>query len=134
MTGPPPVWIVLGAGTGASSRAVGRYLRYHGFPTRVAVVDPEQSAYFPGWATNCADYATGMPSSIEGIGRPRMEPAFDAASVDPVIPVPDVASVAAMRYFAATTGLHPALPPARTCGARSTCCPACARRARRARW
>ncbi|MEU5690805.1 pyridoxal-phosphate dependent enzyme [Actinosynnema sp. NPDC020468] len=102
----PPAWIVLGVGTGASSRAVGRFVRHHGLPTRIAVVDPENSAYFPGWVTDRADYATGMPSAIDGIGRPRVEPAFDPAVVDLVIPVPDAAAVAAMRHFAATTGVH----------------------------
>lgn len=102
---PPPAWIVLGVGTGASSRAVGRHLRHHGLATRVAVVDPEGSAYFPGWVTDCADYATGMPSRIEGIGRPRVEPAFDGSAVDLVIPVPDAASVAAMRYLHRAAGL-----------------------------
>jgi cysteine synthase A len=102
---PEPTWIVLGVGTGASSRAVGRHLRYRGCPTRVAVVDPENSAYFPGWATDCPDYATGMPSRIEGIGRPRIEPAFDASVVDLVIPIPDAASIAAMRFVNAVTGL-----------------------------
>lgn len=100
-----PEWIVLGVGTGASSRAVGRHLRRHGHPTRIAVVDPEDSAYFAGWATDSPDYATGMPSRIEGIGRPRVEPAFDASVVDLVIPVPDAASVAAMRHLDAALGL-----------------------------
>jgi cysteine synthase A len=102
---PAPAWIVLGVGTGASSRAVGRYLRHWNYPTRVAVVDAENSAYFPGWAADCSDYATGMPSRIEGIGRPRIEPAFDASVVDMVIPVPDAASVAAMRHVSAVMGL-----------------------------
>lgn len=101
-----PDWVVLGVGTGAASRLVGRHLRRHGLPTRVAVVDPENSAYFPGWVTDCPDYATGMPSRIEGIGRPRVEPAFDASVVDLVIPVPDAAAVAAMRHLAAVTGLR----------------------------
>jgi len=103
---PAPTWIVLGVGTGASSRAVGRYLRHWNHPTRVAVVDPENSAYFPGWVTDCADYATGMPSRIEGIGRPRMEPAFDGSVVDQVVPVRDAASVAAMRYLDTVMGLR----------------------------
>jgi cysteine synthase A len=96
-------WVVLGVGSGAGSRAVGRHLRE--YPTRVAVVDPENSAYFPGWATDSVDYGTGMPSRIEGIGRPRIEPAFDGDVVDLVIPVPDATSVAAMRYLAAVTGV-----------------------------
>lgn len=69
------------------------------------MVDPENSAYFPGWVTGAADYATGMPSRIEGIGRPRMEPAFDPDLVDLVVPVPDAASVAAARRVREVTGL-----------------------------
>lgn len=71
----------------------------------MTVVDPENSAYFAGWAADFPGYTTGMPSRIEGIGRPRMEPAFDPSLVDLVIPVPDVASVAAMRHLHAITGL-----------------------------
>lgn len=56
-------------------------------------------------ASGCADYATGMPSRIPGIGRPRMEPAFDPGAVDLVVPVPDAASVAAMRHLEAFAGL-----------------------------
>jgi cysteine synthase A len=103
---PAPAWVVAGVGTGATSRAIGRHLRRTGCPTRLAVVDPENSAYFPGWASDCGDYATGMPSRIEGIGRPRIEPAFDPTVVDLVIPVPDGASVAAMRHLYAVTGWH----------------------------
>ncbi|MEV4455222.1 pyridoxal-phosphate dependent enzyme [Microbispora sp. NPDC049633] len=100
-----PRWTVVGAGTGATSAAIGRHLRGHGLPGRLAVADPENSAYFPGWATGVPDYATGMPSRIEGVGRPRMEPAFDSELVDLVVPVPDAASVAAARRVRQTTGL-----------------------------
>lgn len=100
-----PAWIVVGVGSGVTSAAIGRYLRMRGAGTRLAVVDPENSAYFPGWAADFPGYTTGMPSRIEGIGRPRIEPAFDASVVDLVIPVPDVASVAAMRHLHAVTGL-----------------------------
>jgi len=100
-----PAWVVVGAGTGATSASLGRHIRYHGLPSRLAVVDPENSAYFPGWASGAADYATGMPSRIEGIGRPRMEPGFVPDLVDLVIPVPDAASVAAARAVRARTGL-----------------------------
>lgn len=102
---PEPAWIVVGAGSGATSAAIGRELRRRGHGTRLAVVDPENSAYFPGWAAGARDYSTGMPSRTEGIGRPRPEPAFDPDVVDLVIPVPDAASVAAMRHLRAVTGL-----------------------------
>ncbi|MEV0146613.1 MULTISPECIES: pyridoxal-phosphate dependent enzyme [unclassified Nonomuraea] len=101
-----PDWVVAGAGTGATSATLGRAARAaEGRPTRVAVADPENSAYFPGWTLDASDYATGMPSRIEGIGRPRMEPGFRPDLVDLVIPVPDAASVAAARRVRAVTGL-----------------------------
>jgi cysteine synthase len=103
--GRPPEWIVAGAGTGATSATIGRFLRYHGHETRLAVADPENSAYFPGWAENVPDYATGAPSRIEGIGRPRMEPGFLPSAIDLVIPVPDAAAVGALAHLRALTGI-----------------------------
>ncbi|GAA3747758.1 PLP-dependent cysteine synthase family protein [Spinactinospora alkalitolerans] len=102
---PVPEWIVVGAGTGGTSATIGRYLRYRRHHTRLAVVDPENSAFFPGWATGATDYATGMPSRIEGIGRPRMEPSFVPSVIDLMVPVPDAASIAAMRHLNDVTGL-----------------------------
>ncbi|MEU8107617.1 PLP-dependent cysteine synthase family protein [Nonomuraea muscovyensis] len=104
-----PDWVVVGAGTGATSAALGRRAR-HGSGElrdrpRVAVADPENSAYFPGWTLDEPAYATGMPSRVEGIGRPRMEPGFRPDLVDVVVPVPDAASVAAARRIRAVTGL-----------------------------
>jgi cysteine synthase len=101
---PVPEWIVMGAGTGGTSATIGRYLRYRRHLTRLAVVDPENSAFFPGWTTGAMDYATGMPSRIEGIGRPRMEPSFVPGVIDLMIPVPDAASVAAARHLRTVTG------------------------------
>ncbi|MFD0023267.1 pyridoxal-phosphate dependent enzyme [Streptomyces sp. NPDC058382] len=103
---PVPAWIVTGAGTGATSAAIGRHLRRHGHPTRLAVVDPENSAYFPAWAGGWADYATGMPSRIPGIGRPRTEPGFRPALIDLMIPVPDAASLAAVRWLRTAAGIE----------------------------
>ncbi|MFC4561171.1 PLP-dependent cysteine synthase family protein [Nocardiopsis mangrovi] len=102
---PIPDWIVVGAGTGGTSATIGRYIRYRRHHTRLAVVDPENSAFFPGWVTDTPDYATGMPSRIEGIGRPRMEPSFVPSVIDLMIPVPDAASIAAMRHLNDVTGL-----------------------------
>lgn len=95
----PPQWIVVGAGTGATATALGRHIRGEGLPTRLAVVDPENSAYFPAWATGARDYGTGMPSRIPGIGRPRVEPGFRPGVIDLVIPVPDAASAAALLWL-----------------------------------
>jgi cysteine synthase A len=107
---------VAGAGTGATSSTIGRFLRHHGHETRLAVADPENSAYFPGWAGGVPDYATGMPSRIEGIGRPRMEPGFLPSAIDLVMPVPDAASAGALAHLRGLTGSRPAAPPAHACG------------------
>ena len=102
---PVPAWIVVGAGTGGTSATIGRYLRLHAYPTRLCVVDPENSAFFPGWR-NADPTATGSGSAIEGIGRPRVEPSFVPAVVDRMISVPDAASVAAMRWCADQLDRH----------------------------
>ncbi|MCZ2829539.1 PLP-dependent cysteine synthase family protein [Modestobacter sp. VKM Ac-2986] len=100
---PVPEWVVVGAGTGGTSATIGRYVRYRRLPTRLAVVDPEASAFFPGWRD--ADPATtGAGSRIEGIGRPRVEPSFVPTIVDRMIRVPDAASLAAMRHLERVTG------------------------------
>ncbi|MFI9589589.1 PLP-dependent cysteine synthase family protein [Nonomuraea sp. NPDC052265] len=98
-----PDWVVTGAGTGATSATLGAVAREFG--CRVAVADPDNSAYFPGWTLDVPDYATGMPSRIEGVGRPRVEPGFRPDLVDLVVPVPDAASVAAARLIMELTGL-----------------------------
>ncbi|MFI9536506.1 PLP-dependent cysteine synthase family protein [Nocardia fusca] len=95
---PVPEWIVVGAGTGGTSATIGRYLRYRRYPTRLAVVDPDDSAFYGAYETGLRDYTTGMPSRIEGIGRPRMEPSFVPEVVDRMIHVPDAASIAAARF------------------------------------
>ena len=93
---PVPTWIVVGAGTGGTSATIGRYVRYRRHPTRVAVVDPEHSAFFAGWRDADPD-ARGRTSRIEGIGRPRVEPSFAPGVVDRMIAVPDAASIATAR-------------------------------------
>lgn len=94
-----PHWIVVGAGTGGTSATIGRYLRYRRLPTQLAVVDPENSAFAPGWRNRDPLFSTGAASRIEGIGRPRMEPSFLPSVVDDVISVPDAASVAASLFL-----------------------------------
>jgi cysteine synthase A len=101
---PVPEWVVVGAGTGGTSATIGRYLRYRRHPTRLAVVDPENSAFLPGYAAGERGWTTGMPSRIEGIGRPRVEPSFVPPIVDRMIGVPDAASIAAMRHLERVTG------------------------------
>ncbi len=92
---PIPDWIVVGAGTGGTSATIGRYIRYRRYPTRLCVVDPENSAFFPAYAQGRGDVVTTKSSRIEGIGRPRVEPSFLPDVVDRMMTVPDAASIAA---------------------------------------
>ncbi|GAA1341552.1 pyridoxal-phosphate dependent enzyme [Arthrobacter roseus] len=102
---PIPEWVVVGAGTGGTSATIGRYLRYHRHHTALAVVDPENSAFYPGWADRSAT-PIGKPSRIEGIGRPRLEPSFVPDVIDHMIQVPDAGSVAAMQHLLTLTGFR----------------------------
>lgn len=101
---PVPDWIVVGAGTGGTSATIGRYIRYQRHATRLCVVDPENSAFFPAYAEGRDDIVTGHSSRIEGIGRPRVEPSFLPTVVDRMIAVPDAASVAAARHASGVLG------------------------------
>ncbi|NUR08529.1 MAG: PLP-dependent cysteine synthase family protein [Nocardioidaceae bacterium] len=101
---PVPRWVVVGAGTGGTSATIGRYVRFRRHDTRVCVVDPENSAFFDGWANADPDHVTGRGSRIEGIGRPRVEPSFLPTVVDAMVSVPDAASVAAARWCSQVTG------------------------------
>jgi len=101
---PIPEWVVVGAGTGGTSATIGRYIRYRRFATRLCVVDPENSAFFPSYASGDSDVVTGASSRIEGIGRPRVEPSFLPEVVDRMISVPDAASIAAARHASEVLG------------------------------
>ncbi|MDT5330446.1 MAG: cysteine synthase, partial [Mycobacterium sp.] len=101
---PIPEWIVVGAGTGGTSATIGRFIRYRRYATRLCVVDPENSAFFPSYAQGRRDVVTGMSSRIEGIGRPRVEPSFLPDVVDHMVVVPDAASVAAARHVSRVLG------------------------------
>ncbi len=103
---PEPRWVVVGAGTGGTSATIGRYIRYHGHATQLAVVDPEGSAFYPAWKNGDLQLVTGRSSRIEGIGRPRVEPSFVPGVIDTMLEIPDAASVAAMEHFGQLTGLH----------------------------
>jgi cysteine synthase A len=100
---PVPAWVVVGAGTGGTSATIGRYLRFGRYLTRLCVVDPEDSIFYPSWAGDPSAFS-GRPSRIEGIGRQRMEPSFLPEVVDRMIQVPDAASIAAMRLVWTLTG------------------------------
>ncbi len=103
-THPVPEWIVVGAGTGGTSATLGRFIRYRRHQTKLCVVDPENSAFFPSYAQQRRDVVTGMSSRIEGIGRPRVEPSFLPDVVDRMVVVPDAASVAAARHASVVLG------------------------------
>ena len=98
---PVPEWIVVGAGTGGTSATIGRYIRYRRHATRLCVVDPENSAFFPAYAEARSDIEMTASSRIEGIGRPRVEPSFLPTVVDRMVAVPDAASVATARHASA---------------------------------
>ncbi|MFD5430052.1 pyridoxal-phosphate dependent enzyme [Streptomyces sp. NPDC127084] len=102
MGAPEPAWLVAGLGTGTTTATLGRYasaLDGNGTRPRVAGVDAEHSAYFPAWASGCADYTTGMPSAIPGLGRPRTEPAFRPELLDLVIPVGEEAAEDGLHWL-----------------------------------
>ncbi|MFI8566628.1 PLP-dependent cysteine synthase family protein [Rhodococcus sp. NPDC078407] len=101
---PIPDWVVVGAGTGGTSATIGRYIRYRRHATKLAVVDPENSAFIGGYRTGDAGFETGLSSRIEGIGRPRVEPSFVGQVIDRMIAVPDAASVAAARFTSEALG------------------------------
>jgi len=101
---PIPEWIVVGAGTGGTSATIGRYIRYRRHATRLCVVDPENSAFFPAYAEDRYDIVMTTSSRIEGIGRPRVEPSFLPSVVDRMVAVPDAASIAAARHVSAVLG------------------------------
>jgi cysteine synthase A len=101
---PVPSWVVIGAGTGGTSATIGRYVRYQRHPTKICVVDPENSAFYPAYRTGDWTHTTGRGSRIEGIGRPLVEASFQPHVVDRMVAVPDAASLAAMRAASAVLG------------------------------
>ncbi|MCU1478038.1 MAG: cysteine synthase [Subtercola sp.] len=103
---PEPTWIVAGAGTGGTSATIARYARYAGTGTRVAVGDPEGSAFEEAWRTGRRDIVA-RGSRIEGIGRPRVELSFLPHVIDLVTTVPDSASIAGMHVVAEKLGRAP---------------------------
>jgi cysteine synthase A len=101
---PVPSWVVVGAGTGGTSATIGRYVRYLRHPTKVCVVDPENSAFFPAYRAADWSHVTNQGSRIEGIGRQKVEASFQPTVVDRMVHVPDAASLAAMRAATAVLG------------------------------
>jgi cysteine synthase len=98
---PVPAWIVVGAGTGGTSATIGRYIRYRPelSATRLCVVDPEGSAFFPYFEAGDPNVSGGCGGIIEGIGRARVEPSFMRNVIDRMMAVPDAASIAGARWL-----------------------------------
>ena len=103
---PAPAWIVCGVGTGGTSATIGRYLRYRGLPTRLAVAEPAGMVYAKAWPQRDRDAHVDCLSLIEGIGRQNVEPSFQFGVVDEVIEVADVASIAAMLLLEERLGFR----------------------------
>ncbi len=101
---PVPKWIVCSAGTGGTTATIGRFIRYRCHETKVCVVDPENSVFFDAYRTGDMTLRTAGSSLVEGIGRPRVEKSFLPGIVDGMLKVPDVASLAAIRYLEKVMG------------------------------
>src|SRR3954466_15852262 len=100
---PVPAWVVVGAGTGGTSATIGRYTRLMRYPTRLCVVDPEDSIFYAHWTGDVSTFS-GRPSRIEGIGRQHVEPSFLPTVADRMSRVPDAASIATMHLVHRRTG------------------------------
>ncbi|AWL12933.1 Cysteine synthase [Saliniradius amylolyticus] len=100
---PIPDWIVMAAGTGGTSATIGRYIRYQCYQTRLLVVDPDNSVFYPYYQSGDTSL-TGCGSRIEGIGRPRVEPSFIPSVVDDMQPVADSLSVVTMHWLSEQLG------------------------------
>jgi len=101
---PIPSWIVCSAGTGGTTATIGRFIRYRCHDTRVCVADPENSVFFDAFASGDSTLKIATSSLIEGIGRPRVEKSFLPGIVDGMLKIPDIASLAAIRYLEKVMG------------------------------
>lgn len=96
---PIPEWVVMNAGTVGTSATIGRFIRYRNLDTRLCVVDVEHSAFYEAWKSADRNMTCAIPSRIEGVGRPRVEPSFIPSVIDHMIRMPDAASIAAMHVL-----------------------------------
>jgi cysteine synthase A len=104
---PAPDWVVVGAGTGGTSATLGRYVRYkpcYADRTKICVVDPEGSAFFPFYRDGAAPTTARASAVVEGVGRPRVEASFMPGVIDRMIAAPDAACVAAARWLEGVLG------------------------------
>lgn len=96
---PIPATIVVSAGTGGTSATIGRFTRFFRLPSKLVVVDPENSVFFDFYNSRDNSLTVDTFSRIEGIGRPYVEPSFLPDVVDDMFKVPDEASLAAMLFL-----------------------------------
>lgn len=96
---PVPTNLVMSAGTGGTSATLGRYIRYKGHSTKLLVVDPENSAFYPSYMNKDPSVTMPVGSRIEGIGRPKVEASFQPDVIDDMMSVPDAASVATIVWL-----------------------------------
>lgn len=107
---PIPDYVVVGAGTGGTSATIGRYIRYnaaYAAKTKLLVVDPDRSAFFPAFRDGVADVEPGSCTAntvIEGVGRPRVELSFLASVIDEMMHVPDAYSIATSLWLEKVLG------------------------------
>lgn len=101
---PVPSWVVCNCGTGGTAATIGRYIRYLGHATRVCATDPENSVFFDAYVSGDAGLTLDTGSRIEGIGRPRVERSFIPSVIDAMLKIPDLASLAAIRYLEHSLG------------------------------
>lgn len=104
LPGGVPTWIVCGAGTGGTATTLGRHARYMGYPTRLAVADPEASVFHRHYEDRSVSRIEGELSCVEGIGRSSVEPSFTPDVVDRMVVVSDAAGMAAAHHLSALLG------------------------------
>lgn len=115
---PCPAWFVAGAGSGGTATSIARYLRKwadnsgRSCPSRLAVVDPEDSALFEWYRTGDDTITVPKGSRIEGIGSGGpvvFGKTFSLlrSGVARMLKIPDDASIAAMKLTGALTGYEP---------------------------
>lgn len=111
---PLPGWFVAGAGSGGTATSIARYIRKwadHGLPgpSRLAIVDPEDSALFEWYKTGDTTVTVSKGSRIEGIGSRgpvRFGETFSLLreGVSRMIKVRDADSLAAMHFVSQLIG------------------------------
>jgi len=96
-------YFVCGIGSGGTISGIGRFLKDRDPNVTVIGIEPRNSGYRPiiSEVANDGDYGT----VIEGVGKRRPSPAFDAAVVDDVIQVDDADALAYCHRLAREEGI-----------------------------